>query len=231
MKFKHNSYLIRPKIKTTLISVFSMVLCFLMGIANGQNVKSYDNTTTEDTDWNIATKQDNTLTDEEKEQQEQQKLWDEWDAKNASDLPENTVVIYGDVEEEKNRVKSPNEILMETLVGNWEGFYGGSEAYINFRENKTVIINTSVFSNAPSASGKGYVQYYYEIDASKSPYRLIFYNRDREIKGVFRINNTNSITLCHNFKDDKQPKEIDNKYTILNFSKMQIEENNQEHSD
>lgn len=110
---------------------------------------------------------------------------------------------------------------MSNLIGNWEGFYGGSKAYIEFKENKTVVINTSVFSNVPSASGREHTQLYYEIDASQSPYRLIFYNRDKEIKGVFRVNDTNQITLCHNFKNNEQPQEIDNNYTIFTFYRLE----------
>ncbi|WP_375559655.1 hypothetical protein ACE193_18240 [Bernardetia sp. OM2101] len=174
----------------------------------------------EDLEWNVEEKDNNGLTQEEKELAKQTELgWEKWDAEHPS---ESSVIIYeNEQSKETNKIKSPNEILMETLVGNWEGFYGGRGAYITFKENKTVILNTSVFSNIPSASGREHTQFYYEIDASQSPYRLIFYNRDREIKGVFRINDTNQITICHNFNSNEQPKEIDNKYTIINFSKIE----------
>ena len=218
-KLKSSTYLL------ILIVIFSF---FQAGVVKAQDVETTGETELNEADWNVASNQD---TEQEAELAEQQKLWDEWDAAHPSENPESSVVIYEETEEKKNRVKSPNEVLTETLIGNWEGFYGGSEAYISFKENKTVTINTSIFSNVPSASGKGYVQYYYEIDASKSPYQLIFYNRNREIKGVFRINNENSITICHNFKNDEQPQEIDNKYTIMNLSKVQAEEQTQQHTD
>lgn len=218
-KLKSSTYLL------ILIVIFSF---FQAGVVKAQDTETTGETELNEADWNVASNQD---TKQEAELAEQQKLWDEWDAAHPSENLEGSVVIYEETEEKKNRVKSPNEVLTETLIGNWEGFYGGSEAYISFKENKTVTINTSIFSNVPSASGKGYVQYYYEIDASKSPYQLIFYNRNREIKGVFRINNENSITICHNFKNDEQPQEIDNKYTIMNLSKVQAEEQTQQHTD
>lgn len=205
------------------VSLLMIFAFFQINSVEAQNAIQSNETTTEELDWNVAATENNELTQEEKELAQQTELgWDKWDAENPS---ESSVVIYDDEEpKEPNKIKSPNEILRSVLVGNWEGFYGGRKAYITFKANKTVVINTSVFSNIPSASGREHTQFYYEIDASKSPYRLIFYNRDREIKGVFRINDTNQITICHNFNSEQQPQEIDNKYTLINFSKIKSEE-------
>lgn len=201
-------------------SSFLVVLIFISFFQIAFTQAQSNETNTEELDWGVEETEKDELTQEEKELAEQTASgWEKWDEQHPT---ESSVVIYGNEEtKETNKVKSPNEILREKLVGNWEGFYGGRGAYITFKENKTVVINTSVFSNIPSASGREHTQFYYEIDASKSPYRLIFYNRNREIKGVFRINNNNQITICHNFKNNEQPKEIDNKYTIINFSKIE----------
>ena len=206
-----------------------MVLFFSLlqiSVVRAQSFIQSNEETGQELDWNAETTNKKSLTKEEKELAEQTaESWEKWDKANPS---ESSVIIYKqEYSEEGNKIKSPNEILMNMLVGNWEGFYGGSKAYINFAENKTVVINTSVFSNVPSASGREHIQLYYEIDASKSPYRLIFYNRDKEIKGVFRINDTNSITICHNFNNDEQPGEIDSKYAVINFSKVEVEKEEQ----
>ncbi|PIY13281.1 MAG: hypothetical protein COZ18_00160 [Flexibacter sp. CG_4_10_14_3_um_filter_32_15] len=208
---------------SSLLFVLAFLFFFQINSAKAQNaIQSSETTTTEELDWNVDTTEKTELTQEEKELAQQTEAgWENWDAEHPS---ETSVIIYDDEEtKETNKVKSPTEILMSALVGNWEGFYGGSKAYINFKANKTVVINTSMFSNIPSASGREHTQLYYEIDASKSPYRLIFYNRDKEIKGIFRINDNNQITICHNFKNDEQPQNIDNKYTVINFSKIETE--------
>ncbi|WP_338762324.1 hypothetical protein WAF17_17405 [Bernardetia sp. ABR2-2B] len=202
--------------------LFILVFCsfFQINSVEAQNAVQANETDTEELDWNVGGTKNNELTKEEKELAQQTALgWEQWDKEHPS---ETSVIIY-DAEKsvETNKVKSPNEILRSTLIGNWEGFYGGSKAYINFKENKTVIINTSVFSNIPSASGREHTQLYYEVDASQSPYKLTFYNRNKEIKGVFRINDNNQITMCHNFNTDEEPKEINNKYTLINFYKLE----------
>jgi hypothetical protein len=214
------------QLRSSKINYFNFLIAlaflafFQINSVEAQNAIESNEATTEELDWNIATNQTNQLTKEAKELALQTELsWAKWDAEHPS---ENSVTIHDEEEvKESNKVKSPNEVLRSALIGNWEGFYGGGEAYITFKENKTVIINTSVFSNIPSTSGREHTQFYYEIDASQSPYRLIFYNRDREIKGVFRIQDNNQITICHNFNSDEQPKEIDNKYTVINFSKIE----------
>ncbi len=223
------TYKTQPK-SSNFLNYFNLLIvviffsAFQVNPLRAQNNTNQSNKTTDqDEDWNVATTDQGNLTKEEKELAQQTALgWEKWDAANPSEA---SVVMY-DIEEEeqKNKIKSPNQVLMSALIGNWKGFYGGSKAYINFNKNKTVVINTSVFSNLPSASGREHTQLYYEIDASKSPYRLIFYNRDKEIKGVFRLNDNDKITLCHNFDNKEQPQEIDNKYTIINFSKVEIKE-------
>ena len=208
----------RTRLKQFLLFVFVLFSLFQMNFAKAQN-SIQSKPTTEELDWSVGTTE---LTEEEKIQAKQTALdWEKWDAEHPAEA---TKAIQEQKENaESNKVKSPNEILISTLIGTWEGFYEGSKAYINFKENKTVVINTSVFSNIPSASGREHTQLYYEIDASQSPYRLIFYNRDKEIKGVFRIQDNNQITICHNFKNNEQPKEISNKYTLLTFYKLEDE--------
>ncbi len=102
--------------------------------------------TVEELDWNVGTEA--TIQDDKKNEQleEQTALgWEKWDAAHTSDGT-TTVYEYNEEEiKETKKVKSPNEILMASLIGNWEGFYGGSKAYISFKENKTVTINTSIF--------------------------------------------------------------------------------------
>ena len=203
----------------SLVIVLAFFSFFHVNSVAAQNSIQSNETSTEELDWNVGIAENNELTPEEQELARETALaWEKWDAEHPV---KSAVVISKEESKELNKVKSPTEILMSALVGYWEGFYGGSKAYINFKENKTVVINTSVFSNVPSASGREHTQLYYEIDASQSPYKLIFYNRDREIKGVFRILDNNQITICHNFKNDEQPKDIDNKYTIINFYKIE----------
>ncbi len=209
---------IKLYIPLSFLGLLVVFVLFQFNYVEAQNTIQSNEKTNEEASWNLPVVEE--LTQEEKELAEKTALgWEKWDAENPS---ESSTVLYEQEElKETNKAKSPNEVLMSTLIGNWEGFYGGSKAYINFRENKTVVINTSIFSNLPSASGREHTQFYYEIDASKSPYRLIFYNRDREIKGVFRIQDNKQITICHNFKNNEQPQEIDNKYTIMNFYKLE----------
>lgn len=225
MKFNNNKTTFKnPLSYFNLLIVITFFSFFQINSLKAQTSIQSNESNTEEVDWNVATTEikEKELTKEEKEFALQTELeWQKWEKENASQISTPTYNAENSIEEtQTNKVKSPTEILMSTLVGNWEGFYGGSKAYINFKENKTVVINTSAFSNIPSASGRDHTQLYYEIDASKSPYRLIFYNRDKEIKGVFRIQDNNQITICHNFKNDEQPKEIDNKYTVINFYKL-----------
>lgn len=231
MKFNNN----KTKSKS-LLHYFNLVVVlasfsfFQPTSLKAQNSIQSNESNTEELDWNVGTSdlkiKEKELTKEEKEFAIQTELeWQKWEKENAPKISTPTYSVENSTENsteesETNRVKSPTEILISALVGNWEGFYGGSKAYINFKENKTVVINTSAFSNIPSASGRDHTQLYYEIDASQSPYRLIFYNRDKEIKGVFRIQDNNQITICHNFKNDQQPTEIDTKYTVMTFYKL-----------
>ncbi|WP_338814488.1 hypothetical protein V9L05_04120 [Bernardetia sp. Wsw4-3y2] len=225
---KYNNKNTRPS-KSINYFILLIVLVIFFGFqinsVNAQNTIESNETVTEILNWNVETTENNEATKEEKELAEQTALgWDKWDAEHPT---ESSTIIY-DEEVENNKVKSPTEVLRSALIGNWEGFYGGSKAYINFKENKTVVINTSVFSNVPSASGREHTQLYYEIDASQSPYKLTFYNRNKEIKGVFRINDNNQITICHNFNTTEQPKEIDNKYTVINFYKLETQKEKKE---
>lgn len=204
----------------SLLIITSFFSFFQVNAATAQTSIQSNETPSQELDWNVPTTE---LTEEEKKLAEQTALgWAKWDAENPNEA--STVIYESEEAKESNKVKSPNEVLKDALIGSWEGFYGGNKAYIIFNENKTVVINTSVFSNVPSASGREHTQLYYEIDASKSPYRLIFYNRDKEIKGVFRIQNNNQIILCHNFKNEEQPQEIDNKYTVFTLYKLENKE-------
>ncbi len=203
-----------------LFIAFILFSFFQMNFTKAQTAIQVNESNTEELDWNVGTTE---LTEEEKKLAEETDLaWHKWDAEHPNATV--TVIYEEKVNAESNKVKSPNEILRSALIGKWEGFYGGRKAYINFKENKTVVMNTSAFSNIPSTSGREHTQLYYEIDASQSPYRLIFYNRDKEIKGVFRIQDNNQITICHNFKNDEQPQEISNKYTTISFYKLETQE-------
>lgn len=235
MKFNNNKMTFKSPLNYfNLLIVVAFFSFFQINSLKAQSSIQSNESNTEDLDWNVGTSdlkiKEKELTKEEKEFAIQTELeWQKWEKENAPKISTPTYSIENSTEEvETNKIKSPTEILMSTLIGNWEGFYGGSKAYINFKENKTVVINTSIFSNIPSASGRDHTQLYYEIDASQSPYRLIFYNRDKEIKGVFRIQDNNQITICHNFKNDEQPTEIDNKYTTFTLYKVEKKENQNE---
>ncbi|WP_338762326.1 hypothetical protein WAF17_17410 [Bernardetia sp. ABR2-2B] len=122
---------------------------------------------------------------------------------------------------------TPNEILKETLEGAWEAFYNGRKTYITFNEDNSVIMRLGVRSNGSANTNEAntnYDQMYYEIDASVSPYKLVIYNNEKEIKGLFRIVNDDQIITCHNFNSDYQPKEIDSDYTVLTLYRVKKED-------
>lgn len=144
--------------------------------------------------------------------------------------PQSTQIVSADydytVKTEDTRI-SPEQILKETLEGPWKAFYNGRKTYITFNSDNSVIMRLGVRSNGSANTSEYHTNYdemYYEIDASVSPYKLVLYNGEKEIKGVFRIINDDQIITCHNFKSDYQPKKIDDKYTVLNLYRVDEED-------
>lgn len=114
----------------------------------------------------------------------------------------------------------------KALVGAWETELNGETNYFTFNEDNSLIVRSDVFSNSSANTNDKQVgEMSYKINASTTPNQITIYRGNSVMKGVFRIDNSEKISLCLNMEDnDYQPTTFTDDYLIMTLYKVKEED-------